>query len=1302
MRNVFLTYFVFQFCSLAFLAQDNDVWFHPNKGQWEEEILYKVELDKGAMFIEKDGFTFFLHDANELYGHAHAEGEEHHHHDHDHDHEFVQCHAIFSKFKNSSWKGKVTEKDTSYFYRNYFLSDDSSRWASDVYAFQQLTLHDYYPNIDLVLETTPNSVKYSFVVFPDGDVSQIQLEHNGADRVELDTDNNQISLHTRFGSIEERGLIAWQEDNNERLNYVSVDFNVINNTVSFYLPNGYDNSKTLVIDPELTFSTFSGSTADNWGFTAAPDPQSNTFGGGIVFATGYPTTPGAYDVTFNGGEGQFNLDIGITKFNQFGNALIYSTYIGGSRNEAPTSLVSNAAGELYILGVTSSMNFPLAGSPVQNTFAGGPTTTQNSLTFSGTDLIILKLSTGGNQLLGSTYYGGSGLDGINLGSLHYNYGDQFRGEITVDESSNVYIASSTRSNNFPTPNGFNSTLGGTQDAVAIKMSPDLSTVFWSTYIGGNSFETGNALQLSSDGNVYVTGGTNSTNIGVAVGHTSNIIGGLSDGYVIQLNGNTSQPISGTYVGTTGYDQCFFVQLDLEDNVYVFGQTNGNMPISGGVYSNPNSGQFIRKYNTNLTQIEWTTRVGGGSGHVEISPTAFLVSDCYEIYYAGWGGVTNQGDQATNSTTTGFPTTPNAFQSNTNGNNFYVAVLGENASALNYASFMGGISGSANHVDGGTSRFDKKGRIYHAVCASCGSGTTGFTSTPGAYATQSGSSNCNMAVFKFDLGIIEALATTTTPLICIPEEAVFQNGSENANMFFWDFGDGNTSTEFEPTHAYEEPGVYTVKLVASDSLSCYESDSSFVTISVGSFEGGIIEPIPSICPGESVTLEAYGGMTYAWSPGQYMDDSTSATPTVTIFETTTFEVVITDSCGVQTETITVPVFGGSFEIIEDQQMCIEDTLVLWAQGGQDYQWQPSNLVIGNANSSEIQVSPPSTTEFTVNIVTEEGCELRDTVLVEVFTDLPIPVIDDSLEVCMGDAVQISVSGGDAYSWSPTTFIDNPNASTVSASPITDTWYFVEFINACGSVFDSVLVKVIEVFPSAGNDTIVCPGEPVSLWAEGGTSYLWSPEQHVADPTSPQTTASPDVPTNYVVTVFNDLGCFATDTVFIEHFPTPYIQTSPDYYGFQGDEVTIHAEGNSQGTYTWSPSEYLNCVNCQTVVASPPITFAYRVDFVDENGCTASDSVRIFFDPIIYVPNTFTPNGDGENDYFFPVGGNIREFTMLIFNRWGELIYEFDSFEDQWDGTYFGNPVQDGTYVWKIKYTDLYGNREVLVGHVNLLR
>ncbi|MDX1652160.1 MAG: gliding motility-associated C-terminal domain-containing protein [Brumimicrobium sp.] len=1290
-KIIFLLFVVVPF--LSGLGQEK-VWMHPNKGQWDARILYKVSLGQGEFYIENDRFTYALNNLSEMNDHGH---------DHDeHPIDKIKTHTVHSVFENSSWEGQYVEEKASSFYRNYFLGSDSSKWVSEIHSVQYVRLIEFYEGIDLVIETDQGLIKYSFAAKPGADVSQIVINHQGADRVV--SDGREVELHTRFGPVRERNLNVWNQSESGAVIPVRALFKVEGNRVYFDLPDGYDTTQALIIDPEITFSTFTGATSDNWGFTAAPDNNANLFAGGIVFGSGYPITTGAYDASFNGGQGMFSIDIALTKFNTTGTALLYSTFVGGIGNETPNSIVTNSLDELYVLGVSSSTNFPVTAGAFQTIFGGGPSTTQNALQFNGTDIVIFRLNAAGTNLLSSTYMGGNDIDGLNLSTpLKYNYGDQFRGEIITDENDEVFIVSSTRSANFPIVNGFDATLGGTQDGVVAKFSANLNTLYWSTFIGGSQDDSGYALQTNSSGEIYVAGGTNSSDMPLSNGNATGLIGGQSDGYIIRLNGNSSNPINGTYVGTSQYDQNYFVQLDLDDNVYVFGQSRGNMSISPGVYNNPNSGQFIRKYNTNLNSILWTTVVGGGNGVIEISPTAFLVSDCYEIYYAGWGGQTNQSSQATSSTSSGFPVTPDAFEPNTSGNNFYIAVLDENATNLNYATYMGGVNSSANHVDGGTSRFDKKGRIYHAVCGACGGNDNGFTTTPGVYSPVNQSSNCNLAAFKFDLGIIESTISAPEPFVCIPDSVYFVNNSQNGNEYFWDFGDGTTSTDFEPVHYYNQPGNYDVLLVVSDTAGCYEADSSYFSITIGLFEGAVVDPPDPICPGDSYQLEATGGAVYAWSPAQFLDDSTLAMPTATVFQTTVFTVIVSDSCGIDTLTTTLEVFGGNANYSDDLVICLGDTVELWATGGASYLWSDASNILGPPDQDTIVISPQTDTEYNVTITTAEGCEIFGNVFVEVFQAVPQPVIEDTIPLCLGESVSVTVSGAPSYEWFPNQDIMPNTGPTVLISTPVDRWYLVDFSNACGTVRDSVFIDVIEVNAMAGNDTIVCPKEPVNLWATGGVAYSWTPANSISNPFLDSVVAQPIYATTYTVLVTDEHGCQATAQVIVDHFPLPYVQTSPDYYGFQGDEVQLGANGSSPlGTYSWSPTEYLSCVNCQNPVSVIPTSMTYTVAFEDENGCKAEDDVTIFFEGIIYVPNTFTPDNNGFNDFFFPKGGNIDEFEMLIFNRWGEVIFESNDFHKKWDGTYKGEPVKDGTYVWKIIYSDFHGNKEEITGHVNVLR
>lgn len=1298
MRNVIVAISMFFLLGVNVNAQE--IWMHPNSGQWDDRILYKIDLEQGEMYIEKDGFMFNLHDARQKMSHSHEDGG-HNNSDHEDDESYL-IHAIKSKFIGSSWQGKVALGDSSEFYRNYFIGNDPSRWASKQYAYSDLNMIDFYPGIDLLMDGKQDGLKYSLLIDPEVSANQITFEYSGQYALSIDEEGN-LHVETRFGEIIEGRPVAWAIGPNGK-EEVEIEFKIDGTTVHFDFPEGYDTLKSLLIDPSLTFSTFSGSTADNWGLTAAPDPDGNLFAGGIVFGTGYPISPGAFSSTFSG-----LIDLGISKFNAIGTAMIYSTYIGGSGSETPNSIVSSPSGELFIFGLTSSANFPIIGGAYDPTFNGGPTVTggvSNGLDFSaGADLYVARLNASGTALLASTFVGGSGTDGLNTSSLRYNYGDQFRGEIILDGNGDVYVASNSQSLDFPVVLGSQPALSGTQDAVLFKMTPNLNTMLWSTYFGGSGQETGNAVQISSTGDVYIAGGSSSASMPFFVGNDLTFNGGLADGYVARFNAANGGLLSGTYMGLNEYDQTYFVQLDIDDNVYVLGQSESDWGISPGLYGNPNSGQFIRKYDAALNTIAWTTMIGAGSGSVEISPTAFLVSDCYDIYLSGWGGVLNASGPASNSTTFGFPITtlpPNqAFQAATNGSNFYIAVLGQDASILKYGTYMGGVTSSNNHVDGGTSRFDKSGRIYHAVCGACGGSPNGFTTTPGVWSPLNPSPNCNLAAFKFELSTIEALVTIPNPIICIPDPVIFNNNSANGNLFEWDFGDGTTSTDINPVHFYLNPGDYTVTLVVSDTNGCFSSDSITFVVTIGDFQGGVIVPPGPICPGDSYQFEAFGGATYLWSPDQYLDDPNIAMPTATIDQTTDFTVIVSDSCGVDTVYVTLVVSSGISASSPDTSICLGNSVNLFVSGGATYTWSPGTYLDDPFSGTPL-CTPLADIVYNIEVITAAGCVLNETIAVDVFFTPPQPIMPDTVYVCEGSSLDVTVSGGDTYAWSPNINITPITGPNVTISPTSDMYYYCDFVNACGLATDSMFAIIKFATVEAGNDTIICPGQTAPLWATGGITYNWTPPGSLDNSTSSTVYATPSVPTMYQVIGVDQFGCTDFDSVFVDLHPQPFIQTVPDIYALYGDEVQLGATSSTPGPYVWYPTEFLSCVVCPSPTAMPNQNYWYTVTYTDQNGCSASDSINIHYDPILYVPNTFTPDGIGVNNYFQAVGGNISNFKMDIYNRWGELIVTLNSLDDIWDGTYNGKKCQDGTYTWKVILSDFEQIEHVYVGHINLLR
>lgn len=1287
---------VLLFGALKLNAQE-EIWIKPNRGQWHPNVNYKIGIPSGQMFIENQGFTYSFSNINDQHDHSHGDDKQLD------EAPKIHGHVVKTTFINSNPKPEYAELKKSEHYENYFIGQDSTKWVNHLYLYNEIQYKNIYPGINLNLYESNSNLKYDIIISPLAEPSNFRVKYEGQDKIEIL--DNELVVSTSLGKITEKKPYAYQLINGIQ-KQVECYFVLNDNVMSFEFPNGYDSTQTLIIDPELAFSTFTGATSDNWGMTACPDINDNLIAAGIVFGGGYPTSSGAFDGSYaSSGSLLTTVDIGLTKFNTAGTGIIYSTYIGGTGSETPHSIIVNEQNDLYIMGATSSTNFPVSANAYQSSHAGGPASmTIDGINFNGgSDIYIFKLSSNGSAMLGSTYIGGSEADGISDGNgdIHFNYGDQLRGEIIVDANSNVFVNSTTKSPNFPVIGGFGTSLSGSQDGVILKLNSNLSSLDWSSYIGGTGWESGNSIQLASNGDIYAVGGTTSTNFPATTGQINPAsLGGSTDGYIIKLSAPAYNNPKSTYLGTGEYDQAYFVQLDIDDNVYVYGQTEGAYPVSSAQYSNANSGQFIHKMNSNLTTSEWSSVFGAGTGHVEISPTAFLVSDCYELYIAGWGGNTNVSNaSAVNSSTSGFPVTTDAYQGTTNGSNFYLALFTQDMMSLKYATFMGSLDGNGDHVDGGTSRFDKSGKVYHAVCAACGGNDNGFPTTSGVYSETNNSSNCNMAAFLFELSKIEATLSTGTPITCIPNPTFFENNSENGDTYQWFFGDGGTSSDYEPTHEYVDAGDYTVMLVVSDASGCYEPDTAYVDVTVILPEYEAWPLTDTICPGETVQVFATGGDTYSWGPAELFDNPNIASPFVTITEETDLTVTISSACGESFLDITVYVFGTDAESGLDTAICVGGNAQLIAAGGDSYHWTPENS-LDDPNIGNPIASPPITTYYYVEIITPEGCYIYDTTKVHVDQDLPYPNLIDEVSICKGNSIQITANGATDYVWSPDYNISSTTIYNPFVNPEIDTSYAVAFTNACGTTHDTVDVNVIEVIGEVVGDTIICPEGTAVLWATGGVDYEWTPNIHLNHPHDSTTNATPNYPTTYSVQITDQFGCQTTLSTYIDLFISPLITVSPTVYGFVGDTTLISAEGD--GTIEWAPPQYINCTTCPDALVSPPNNYIYTATLTDANSCTASDDVIINYDPLIFVPNTFTPDGDNYNNTFYAIANNVSEFEMLIFNRWGEVVFQSNSIDTQWDGSYAGIKSPDGVYVWKINYKDLNGIDYQLIGHVALLR
>jgi gliding motility-associated-like protein len=1148
---------------------DGQARFIENRGQWEAGILYQAEMDGAVAWCERDAIVFDLFDAAAMAGtHARVEAPLP---------AAIRRHAVRMRFLSADEGTRPEASDELRGYHNYLLGRDRSRWASRAKGFAQVTYRRIAPGCDAVLRAGRGGAKYDLVVEAGADPSGIRIAFEGADKVELL--GASLVVHTSLGRLTERIPLAYQVIDGEQ-RPVQCRYVVQDGIVGFK-PGDYDKRHPLVIDPTLSFATYSGSFSNNFGYTATFDQLGFLYAGSTAFGNQFPVTLGAYQTQWAGGAGQQNggTDIAVTKYDTTGSFLVWSTYLGGNGDEMPHSLYVDGNDQLVLLGTTGSDDFPTTAGCFDNSFGGGSAVTPAGLGISypnGSDMVVARLASDGSALIGSTYLGGTANDGLNSAAgLKFNYADEVRGEVLLDPQGRVWVVSCTQTQNMPvTADAAQAAYGGgSHDGFVARFNPQLTQLQYGSYLGGTAADALYNGDLDTQGRLYVCGGTLSTNLPVSSGAVQGAFnGGPADAFAARLSvgGNAVERL--TYWGSAGYDQAYFIELDGSGNAFLFGQTNApsGQLIQNAPYNIPAGGQFITKLNPELSAVLLSSRVGAGDGTPDISPTAFLVDVCDKIYTSGWGS--SSGGLGGSLTTAGLPVTPDAIQSATDGHDLYLAVFDIDMQALTYATYYGG-SQRPEHVDGGTSRFDRRGRVYQSVCAGC-QNNDDFPTTPGAWSATNNSSGCNNGVLKIDFDAPLTIAAFLAPdTVCAPLSVPFTNLSSGATGYLWDFGDGETSTAASPTHTYAQPGTYTVTLTATSPLTCNGQDIATRTVTLAP-SGPLLQAMSDtlICgPANSFTLIAtsFGtASTWHWSSDPQFTDTLNAS--------------FSDSMAT-----VAPAVSGTYHI------------------------RASN---GSA------------------------CSTRDSVHVTV--QLAIIQLTVEQGICVGDTAQIAISGslGDAtIEWLPADeIISGQGETTALVAPTSQTTYGVNLTTSLGCTWSgTVTVNVSPLFGSAvsasADQTLVLPGTTVQLLATPGTgvTYSWQPAGAVSDPGIANPTAVVQQTTTFIATV-------------------------------------------SDGICT----------------RSIPVTVR-----VYELRCE---------DPDIFVPNTFTPNGDGANDVLFVRGRHIARMEFKVFDRWGEKVFETNDPAIGWDGQYKGMLVDPAVFVYHLRAWCIDGQEFFTKGNVTVVR
>ena len=1014
------------------------VTYVANHGQWAHRYDFVARVQGQSLFIRAGEISYLLADGR------HEEEIHHrlrHHNPEMHDlppgFERINYHLVQVRWAGANTRAEAVPLLAKTTYSNYFVGDPQ-RWRSRVPHYEGIRYREVYPGIDVQWYSQGHYAKYDWTVAAGADPCRIILDYAGADRVELH--DGDLMVRTSLGTVIEKKPWAFQWIDGIQTT-VACEFHVDGTQVTFAFPQGYDACYPLTIDPLLIFSTYSGSTADNWGSTATPGERGTLYSSGITNHNNaggvFPATPGAFEETYQG-----DYDVAILKYDSTGSQLLYASYLGGGSSESPHSLVVNSRNELLVLGTTSSDDFAVTPGAFDTSFNGGTAEANVFLYPNGSDIFVSKISADGTQLLASTYLGGTDNDGMNppVSLLVANYGDELRGDIIPVPTGGVLVSTVTASLDFPVASAYDVTYnGGRTDAVVAKLSDDLSSLTWATFLGGAFEDASHTIKLNETGDVYVGGGTASVDFPTTPGSYQPALAGNVDGWVARLSGDGTTLVQSTLTGTERFDQVYFIDVDSQGDVFAYGQTNGPFPVTTGTYSNSNSGQFLQKLTADLSTRVFSTVFGSGIGIPNISPTAFLVNDCNNIYMAGWGGQINSRLGFWPSSTNGMPVTNDAFQRTTSGSDFYFIVLTADASQFLYGTYLGGAS-SRTHVDGGTSRFDKSGIVYHAVCSGCNSfnpngPSSDFPTTPNAWSRTNNSGNCNNAAFKFDLSSLRArLRTNSLSLdqpgldrLCLPDPIVFENFSTGGQLYQWSFGDGGqrtTTNQDTVVYRYRTEGRFLVRLIAIDQGTCLVRDSATTTVHV--FQSrGLAEAISTVCFGEPSRLVASGGVDYRWEQIDGPFRSSQPVNSIVLIDTARFVVSILDGNGCRvTDTLqasVVPKIPLSFQV-QRNYVC-DGRSSVYVQNTRPEQADQENIFFDFADGTTAQGLTAThqyeqSGTYPIQLVgLNEFCRYDTTVVVEVaspkipnvFTPEQTPGFNDSFIVHYGgrDVVQADV-------------------------------------------------------------------------------------------------------------------------------------------------------------------------------------------------------------------------------------------------------------------------------------------------------
>lgn len=549
--------------------------------------------------------------------------------------------------------------------------------------------------------------------------------------------------------------------------------------------------------------------------------------------------------------------------------------------------------------------------------------------------------------------------------------------------------------------------------------------------------------------------------------------------------------------------------------------------------------------------------------------------------------------------------------------------------------------------------------------------------------------------------------------CTPTTVSFTGMTKDTVSFIWDFNDGTVIQTGDSiiTHIYNRRGIYLPKMILKDPQGCQVSIPGADTIRIYGVtakfglnsqvlcDSGLVRFYDSSSSNDLITQ-------YIWQLG---DGTSSTLKDPSHFYRTpgnypiSLEVRTRLGC-IDSTRLTAPVSIVESPIINmlaDTAACIPALAhfegIVIRNGSLPLQWQWD---FGNGSSSTVQIPNPVNYtipgSYTSRLISSNSAGCADTVS-RIFNARTLPPVDAGLTttICRDNSIQLQPSGASEYIWTASPSLSCTQCETPLAHPLVNTSYYLLGKNIYGcTATDSVLIKVLQPFSIAASkgDTI-CIGETLQLFASGAQLYNWIPATGLDNPRSNRPKATPQNSVIYQVVGADTLGCFSdTSFVPVKVYPYPKLDAGSDQTIAVGTSVPLITTISADVTnINWTPAAGLSCVTCASPIAAPKQTTTYTITASNPGGCTSKDDLTVFVfcnNGNLFVPNTFSPNDDGNNDVFYPRGKGIFTIKLFrIFNRWGELVFEKSNFQANdpvfgWDGKVNGKAASQDVYVYTL--------------------